>query len=122
VTLPSQRDRVLKALRDAGPNGVDTTAFLAPSVIDGQKPILRLAARVRDLRDQGHRITSQRLMNGTVRYFLQECSSALNPSDGSVREPADISSSDRHVVEGGATALFDEAVGRVTRSAVLEDA
>lgn len=115
----SQSTRVLKALRAAGPSGVDTTAFLAPSVIDGGKPVLRLAARIRDLRDQGHRITSRRLMNNTVRYFLVESCSSV-PASPDVRGgsgPRDRGATE----EAGAVALFDESVGRVRLNAALED-
>lgn len=48
----TQRDRVLFALREAGGHGLRSDVFLAIS-------ISRAAARVKELRDEGHHITSE---------------------------------------------------------------
>lgn len=66
----TQSDRILAALRAAGPSGVATTDFLLPDVIDGGTPILRVPSRVDELRKAGHRITTHREDNGTARYVL----------------------------------------------------
>lgn len=57
----SQNDRVLAALRRAGADGLDCSAFLMhPETVDGGPPIVRLPARIADLRAQGHRIATRR--------------------------------------------------------------
>lgn len=63
----TQRDRILAALR-RGP--VNTVAFCQAPVIDGGKPILRIAARIFDLQQQGYLITTRRRSNATVDYVL----------------------------------------------------
>lgn len=66
----TQRARVLAALR-ATPAGVNETAFAAPAVLDGGKPILRVAARVFELRSAGHEIRTELERNGTATYRLR---------------------------------------------------
>jgi len=51
----SQSARVLRMLR-RHPDGVCQAEFLLPNVLDGGHPITRLAARVRDLKDEGYEI------------------------------------------------------------------
>jgi hypothetical protein len=63
----SQRERILSALDAAGVRGVSTTDFLLPDVIDHGAPIIRMAARVAELRKQGYRIAGGALKNGHVR-------------------------------------------------------
>ena len=65
----TQTDRVLKLLRQRGEEGLNTVDLMAPAV-DGGKPILRLAARIFDLQQQGYRIRSERRINSTHSYFL----------------------------------------------------
>jgi hypothetical protein len=55
----TQSDRVLAVLRRVGDRGTSAADWLLPQVIDDGRPILSLAARVADLRRDGHRITSQ---------------------------------------------------------------
>jgi hypothetical protein len=45
----TQTDRVLDALKNAGQRGITAVDFQLPNVIDGGKPILRVAARIHDL-------------------------------------------------------------------------
>lgn len=63
----TQSQRVLAALRN-GP--VNTTDFAQLPVIDGGKPVLRIAARIFDLQQQGYLITTRRRSNATVDYRL----------------------------------------------------
>lgn len=51
--MKSGTDRVLDQLRRGTTCQVD---WYAPHVVDGGKPITRLAARINELREQGHRI------------------------------------------------------------------
>ena len=50
----TQKERILRMLNQRGGLGVTPVDFQGPDVIDGGKPILRLAARVGDLRDDGY--------------------------------------------------------------------
>lgn len=52
----TQTTRVLAALRSRGANGITAADFAAGRVVDGQKPIMRVAARILELRRQGHQI------------------------------------------------------------------
>jgi hypothetical protein len=55
----SQTNRVLKALENAGPNGISASDFDGSrAVIDGGSQIKRLAARIAELRGDGHEIAS----------------------------------------------------------------
>ena len=65
----TQNDRVLKLLRAREGEGINTTDLMAPAA-DGGKPILRLAARIDDLRKRGHGFEVRRRSNGTVTYVL----------------------------------------------------
>jgi hypothetical protein len=52
VSVPTQTDRVVKAARSF--RGVCQADFFAGNVVDGGKPIARLAARIFDAEQQGH--------------------------------------------------------------------
>jgi hypothetical protein len=67
---PTQKQRVLAVLR-LRPGGVNETAFAAPTVIDGGLPVQRVAARVWELRQEGHEIVSRREADGTATYALR---------------------------------------------------
>lgn len=69
---PTHQERVLAALAAAGPAGICQADFLLPSVIDGRKPIQRVAPRIEELRGMGHRIDTLRDPNGCARYVLAE--------------------------------------------------
>lgn len=68
---PAQTERVLallreRALHDRSLNPVD----LLDATADGGPPILRLPARINNLRDAGYRIYTRRAPNRTADYFL----------------------------------------------------
>lgn len=67
---PTQCERVLRALELSGRRGVCQVDFLAPNVIDGGEPITRLAARVSDLKRDGHSIHYAGSRNKTRVYRL----------------------------------------------------
>ena len=69
---PTQQERVLAALTAAGPAGICQADFLLPSVIDGHRPIQRVAPRIEELRGMGHRIDTLRDPNGCGRYVLTQ--------------------------------------------------
>jgi Helix-turn-helix domain len=62
----TQTARILRALR-SGP--VSCTDFQAPTC-DGGFPVLRVAARIADLKDAGYGIDSRLARNGTAIYTL----------------------------------------------------
>lgn len=63
-----QRERIEKVLRERG--YVAATDFMAPNVIDGGKPITRVAARMLELRAAGYELERERAKNGTAIYRL----------------------------------------------------
>lgn len=68
----TQTTRVLRALRLAGPRGI-TQADFDYRPVDGGKPIRRLAARIKELRYDGHPIaTSGVRRNQFAVYVLTE--------------------------------------------------
>lgn len=70
----TDEERVIRLLRARGEQGVTMTEFLAPHVVDGGKPITRMAARVGDLRHKrGHEIRTESVKSGealVARYVL----------------------------------------------------
>jgi hypothetical protein len=85
----TQRDRVLAALRHAGPAGLTQVDFLGPQVCDHGKPITRVAARVNELRDQGFTISSGGTRHGCAVYVLKEQPSATTVSADPKGSPMD---------------------------------
>lgn len=66
--MATQTARILRAL-ERGP--VTPVDFGAPDVIDGGKPIMRVAARIQDLRDRGYQITTSTAPNGIAIYEME---------------------------------------------------
>lgn len=85
---PTQAERVLRALHQAGRHGITAVDFSAPNTIDGHSPITRLAARVMELRAEGHRIEKTGWRQKCAVYRLQEEAPRLAPAP----EPAPASS------------------------------
>lgn len=63
----TQRDRIRDALARGPVYPID---YLRYPTIDGGPPILRVAARVHELRQDGHQITETRAQDGTAVYTL----------------------------------------------------
>jgi hypothetical protein len=61
----TRRDLALSLLRDAGARGVTTHELLDSGVGS------RYSARIRELRQEGHQITSERIREGSWRYTLE---------------------------------------------------
>ena len=76
----SQTQRVLKALENAGPRGISASDFDGSQpVVDGGRQIKRLAARIGELRADGHKIISvSTKSDGAVfsRYVLRATTAA----------------------------------------------
>lgn len=68
---PTQVERVERLLRQRGEQGVTPVDFLLPNIVDGGRPITRVAARVLDLRNQGLNITTSGTRNGVAVYVLR---------------------------------------------------
>lgn len=69
--LRAQQDRVLAALQAAGPRGITAVDFDLPNVIDGGKPIQRVAARIDELKNRhGHSIEVAGRRNRCAVYVL----------------------------------------------------
>lgn len=69
---PSQNDRVLAALRKTGTRGLSAVDFLPPRTVDGGEPILRLAARIHDLRKREFSIKKVGERHGTAVYVITQ--------------------------------------------------
>jgi hypothetical protein len=67
----TQTERVLAALTRAGAHGITAVDFLRFPTVDGGPPITRVAARIEELRDQGHPISSGERRNKCVVYRLE---------------------------------------------------
>lgn len=67
----TQNQRVLRML-ERHPDGICAPDFMLPNVIDGGTPITRLAARIRDLRDQGEEIIVDGERHSCAVYKLKE--------------------------------------------------
>lgn len=78
----TQRERVLLALK-RHPR-VSVVDFLAPAVIDGLAPIVRLAARINELRDEGYAIEDAGRVNGCASYRLAPTTESAEPVPASV--------------------------------------
>lgn len=67
----SQKQRVLRSLEVAGRRGVTQADWLGPHTPDGGAPITRLAARVMELQNDGHRITRGGLRDKCRVYVIE---------------------------------------------------
>jgi hypothetical protein len=77
VAARPQAERVLELARKRGRHGVHQTDFDAGRVVDGGKPIRRLAARIDELKARGHWFTTRRHRNRTVTYVLVQDADAV---------------------------------------------
>ena len=107
----TQKERILNALRSAGARGISPVDFLAPDVCDGGKPILRVAARILDLKNEGHSIDCQ-TEAGVAVYVLRSEAPVVTHS-----QPAPVVVDSRADVRGDAgespeepSGLFDGAL------------
>lgn len=74
----SGAQRVLELARRRGSQGVHQTDFDAGRVVDGGRPIRRLAARIDELRDAGHWFTTRKHQDRTVTYVLVRDAGAVS--------------------------------------------
>lgn len=88
--MKPQTARVLSQLRERPVGAMD---FQPPAVCDGGKPITRVAPRIRELRELGFVIRSERRRDGTALYTLEHDVEIPQPSGerptGTARRRAD---------------------------------
>jgi hypothetical protein len=70
--MKSQKRRILDALRNEGSRGITSVDFDPPHVYDEGDPIQRVAARILDLKGDGHDITTDGTRNGVAVYRLRQ--------------------------------------------------
>lgn len=99
----TQKQRILKALQAAGATGIRPEDFLLPDVVDGGSPILRVAARIEDLRKEGHTILTD-TSGTTARYQLSGVEVASSDSRGVLSQPSSVSRLDEP--DGATPSLF----------------
>jgi hypothetical protein len=85
----TQKERILKALRIAGERGVTTVDMVNGSL---GEPILRGAARIEELRDEGFAIKTVKLKNRTARYVLVMSTQRESNARGSIVPCSGVSS------------------------------
>jgi hypothetical protein len=100
----TQKDRVLRALRNARGRGVTRVDFLSPNVIDGGTPILNPPARVEELRKDGHHILNAGLRDDCTIYTLAPPAEPWEPIP---TDPAPAATDSGELIS-----LFDEQVGQ----------
>jgi hypothetical protein len=105
----TQQARVLAALRHRGTHGITAADFAAGRVIDGQKPIMRVAARILELRKEGHRIDVVGERDGGCAVYRLMRDTQDTPARSSVL---------RH--DAGRVALF-EPIAHQPRNAIFTD-
>ena len=114
----SQKARVLAALRSRGARGITQVDFLAPNVIDGGRPITRVAPRIHELRTKdGHEIAVDGERDSCAVYRLvrdaQDMRRAADVAD------ALIATSKFQAVKAVADAWYD--AGPTSRLAIFDD-
>ena len=101
MTRLTQQQRVLRLALSRGEQGITAADFMLPNVPDGGAPITRLAARIRDLTNDGIRFTDGGRRQSLKVYVLDRASLAdaskpatapaaplLSPVAGAAAEPA----------------------------------
>jgi hypothetical protein len=115
----TDKDRILRLARARGDQGFTAVDMQLPHVADGGKPILRVAARVKDLRDEGFVFHSGGTRNRCRIYILDAAyRGATEPAPTSGPSAPDCSSSSTAGADGTG-ALFE--IGRAQQSAINDD-
>src|SRR5690349_8807518 len=105
--MAGQKQRVLAALRSRGARGITQVDFLAPNVIDGGKPITRVAPRILELRkDDGHEIVVDGERDSCAVYRLLR-DSQDTPAPEQVREDVRLCS-EAALTPAPRLAIFDD--------------
>lgn len=122
VSSLTDKQRILRFALERGDQGFTAVDFQLPHVADGGKPILRVAARVKDLRDEGFVFHDGGTRNRCKVYILdrQSLADATKPAPTSGPPVgADRPSSAEEASPGGTGALFE--IGPAQQSAINDD-
>ncbi len=84
----TQRARTLRALLRVGARGLTAADFASGQTCDDGPPIMRLAARVQELRDSGLTITSTGRRGPLAVYVIEPTDQALTMARPLARPPA----------------------------------
>ena len=116
----SQKERVRRALVAAGPRGITAADFAAPHPIDGGRPIMRVAARIHELNDEGWPSVQLGERDSCGIYILKRYLSV--PDSRPIAEAVITLGLDTARRED-TTALFDRdtVAGSIARSAIFDD-
>jgi hypothetical protein len=87
VAARSGAERVLDLARKRGRHGVHHTDFDPGRVVDGGRAIRRLAARIDELKGQGHWFTTRRNRDRTITYILVRDAATVEFGLREVAEP-----------------------------------
>lgn len=116
----TDKQRVLRRGFEAGDTGFTQVDFMLPNVCDGGKPITRLAARIKDLRDEGVEFADGGRRNGMKVYILDRESLAkaslppgpqASPTVGGTQAPGAAPTPDPGVREFSSSTCSPEAGG-----------
>lgn len=113
VAKLSQTQRVLRLAYARGDQGITAVDFQLPSVADGGAPILRVAARVKDLENDGIHFTDGGTRNRCKVYVLDRASLAA-----ATKPPEPSAAPSPPPEAGGPGVLFD--VGQAQQNAVYD--
>ena len=103
----TQREQVLHMLKQAGERGVTTADFL-------QAYMPRFSARIKELRDAGHRIDTERVGPSSSRYTLRPVTQSVR-AEGSVERSTPPTRGSRVSGSGGcASPILDAAANSGT--------
>jgi hypothetical protein len=116
----TQRERVLRALKQRRDIGITQADFSLPDVIDGGKPIPRVAARIDELQKRYY-INSPGTRDGFKVYVIGR-EREVDPAESPIRvTPEPPPAPPAPPLDQGTLHLLDDAAHRGRRSAIFDD-
>ena len=122
MTNLTQTQRVLRLAYARGDQGITAVDFQLPHVADGGTPILRVAARILELEEEGIHFTDGGTRNRCKVYKLDRESLARATKPPTTSGPPSVVETTvppPQAAEGGTGALFE--IGRPQQSAINDD-
>ena len=117
----TQTQRILRLALERGEDGITAVDFQLPDVADGGAPILRVAARIGELEEDGIHFTDGGTRNRCKVYVLdrESLARATKPPTTTFGPPSAASPvPPPQADEGGTGALFQ--IGRAQQSAIFD--